>query len=288
MSEEVVETPNPPDDVETEAAALAVEMSGNRMVPLSALIGAKRELKTVRKELDDLKPVAARTKEIEEKLEAASPIIAAVQTNPRLMAEALRVVKGTPATSSRVEQPTEEDDPDAAETAETLGLFLADGSPDLVRARKTLNILDKRHGRQTEERLRPLAGSVLGSRAEQNVARALSLTDDDGVPLATRESIEEAVKLLGGPNAPMLANPQVADLLVTVASGLDRRQKRTPKAPDEPVYLERQGGGRRASAPAIDATLQAALERTGIKTDDAVKSISRLEHIGRKGVELGS
>lgn len=289
MSEEpVVETPQDDAAIEAEAASLVADPAEEKADKVkNALITAKKALRDANRRVKELEPIAARSKEIEEKLEAASPIIAAVQTNPKLMAEAIRVVKGTAATSTRVEQPTEDDDPEAAEIAETLGLFLSDGTADLVRARKTLNVLDKRHGRQTNDIMRPFAGAVLGSRAEQNIAHVVNQTRDDGAPLATKESIQEAIALLGGPQSRLLADPGVADVLITMAVGLDGRKGRTPKAPDEPVYMERQGGGRRVSAPVIDDTLKAALERTGIKADDAAKSIGRLDHIGRKGVELG-
>jgi hypothetical protein len=276
-----------PDDVDTEASALAVEMGGNKMVPLSALIGVKRELKARSKELDDMRPIAARATEIEEKLNLASPFINALNTSPQLRAEAARIVEGKP-TSARVEQPTEQDDPDAVSLAEEMGLMLGDGvTPDVVKGRRLLNVLDKRHGRQTAEQLRPLAGSVLGSRAEQNVAFAMQQTRDDGAPLATRESIQEAVTMLGGPNAPLLANPQVADVLITMAVGIDGRKGRSPKVPDEPIYVERQGGRRVSREPVMDDGLKAALERTGVKIADAEASIGKLVHVGRRGVEFG-
>lgn len=289
MSEEVATEPVVDDD-----AALVAEVEELTQSPSeqqadrvkNALIAAKKELRTANRRVKDLEPVAARATEIEERLNAASPIISAVQANPKLMAEALRVVKGETRTSSAsTDQP--DDDPDAAEFAESLGLYLADGvTPDVARARRGMAVMDKRSGRFMEERIKPIAGSVLGARAEQNVRAALAQTDADGVPLATAESIREAVKQLGPQAASLLANPDVADHVVTVAMGLDRRFNRTPKPVDEPIYLER-NGGRRAAESVMDPTLKAALERTGIKEKDAAASINRLQHVGRRGVELG-
>lgn len=289
MSEEEVVTPDPNDDTEIteEVKALVGEEASKDAKVLSALIGAKKALRASERRVKELEPVANRSREIEDKLEAASPYIAAIANNPRLKAEALRAVTGTRTTGERVEQPTEDEDPDAAAVAEELGLYQSDQStPDIARARRVLNRLDQRNGRQTDERIRPFAGAVLGSRAETTLNRIAALTDDNGTPLATIESINEVASKLP---RHLLANEDVAELVLNSAIGIDRRKGRTPKPQDEPVFLERQGGRRVARSETIDEGTRASLERLGISEKDYAASSKRLEEgvQNRRGIALG-
>lgn len=277
----------PPDDTELDASEVVTDAQGNKTVSLSTMLKYKREAKANGKRLKELEPIAARVTEVEGRLNEASPVINAILTNPRLKAEALRIASGTHATPETRDQP--QDDPDAVAFAEDSGYYLADGQTvDAARARRVLNRLDARHGRQTDARLRPLAGSVLGSRAEQNVARAKAQVDEDGVPLATEESIDEVVRLMGAEGQHLLANPQVVDLVLNNAIGLDRRHRRTPKAVDEPLYMAPSGGGGPRTA-ALTADEKAFAARHGISEKDYQRSTKNLEEgmRQRQGIPLG-
>jgi hypothetical protein len=280
--------PPPTEDaeVETDAASLAVEMGGNKMVPLSALIAAKKAGRAAEKRVKELEPEAARAAEINDRLGKAQPIIDAILTSPKLRAEALRIAQGTRTSDERTDQPDANEDPDAASYAEDAGFYLADGqTPDVARARRVLTRLDQRHGRQTDERIRPLAGVTLGNKADQNLRAIAAMTDDNGTPYATIESIREQAGKLP---AHLLADPAVVDMVLNSAIGLDRRNGRTPKAPEEPLYLERQGGGGRREA-AIDSSTKAQLARLGISEKDYAASSKRLEEgaANRRGITLG-
>lgn len=254
-----------------------------------ALIAAKRDLRSANRRVKELEPIAARATDINTRLDRAAPIIDAIMSNPKLRAEALRSANGTRTSSDATEQP--EDDAEASAFAENVfGFYLADGStPDVARARRAMDLMDRRTGRQTDERIRPLAGMTLGRTAEENVRQALAATDDDGVPLASPESLRETITMLGGPQSPMLANPQVVDLLLNNAIGLDKRKGRTPKAQDEPLYLEQAGSGRGRRSDAIDPELRESFARLGIDEKQGSAAVKRLEEgaIGRKGIALG-
>jgi hypothetical protein len=171
-----------------------------------------------------------------------------------------------------------------------MGFYLADGqTPDIARGKRLLARLDTRHGRQTDDRIRPVAGLLVGSRAESNVQHALAQVDEQGTPLATRESIEDTIKMLGGAQSPLLANPNVVDLILNNAIGLDRRKGRTPKAPEEPLFLDRQSGGRRAT-PTVDAELKKVGARLGLTEKDLATASTNLEQAvtSRRGMVLGS
>jgi hypothetical protein len=291
MSDEVVvDTPSEPDPddeaIVAEVKQLAADPPTAKDKVEAALIATKRELRAANRRMKELEPVAADHATLKKQLDAVQPIINAVVTDPKLRAEAFRIAQGKP-TSERVDQPTEQDDPEAAEIATELGFVLADGStPDLVKARRLLGVMDKRNARNTDERIKPFAGLALNQRAEANLRAAAAMTDDDGVPLATEQSIKEVASKLP---AHLLSSPDVVDLVLNSAIGLDRRNKRTPKAPDEPLYLDRagSGGGRRESA--VDPELAAMFERQGIDPKRGAAAVKRLEDgaVGRKGIALG-
>jgi hypothetical protein len=273
-------------DVEAEASAAAVDDGkGNKMVPVSALISAKKALKAATKAVKELEPIAQRSREVDERLNRAQPVIDAIINNPKLRAEALRISQGTNATADTRAAADPDDDPDASAMAEEFGFYRADGvTPDVERGRRILSRLDTRHGKQTDDRIRPLAGLTLNQKANENLRDAAQMTDPDGTPLATRESIDEVAKQLP---AHLLANPQVLDLVINSAIGLDRRKGRTPKPVEEPLYFERQGSRRRAE-PVVSAQEKATLERLGLTEADYKKSGERLEQSRGRSIVLGS
>lgn len=290
MAEEEVIPPaeEEADEAELEASEVVTDASGNKTVSLSTMLRYKKEAKAATKRIKELEPVASRVTELEGRLNDASPVINAILTNPKLKAEALRIANGTRTTSDAGGQP--EDDPDATAYAEDMGFYLADGATvDAARARRVLDRLDARHGRQTDAKMRPLAGSFLSGKAEQNVQKAIDMTDDNGVPIATPESIQEVVRQMGADGQHLLANPMVIELMLDRAAGIDRRNKRTPKAAEEPLYLESAGGGRGSRASVIDADLKASFARLGINEKDGQAAIKNLEQGARtrSGIALG-
>ena len=280
--------PEADDDVELEASEISTDAKGNKLVSLSAMLRYKKEAKANARRVKELEPIAASATDINERLGKAQPIIDAILTNPRLRAEALRAVNGTRTSNEQTDQP--QNDPDAEQFAEINNMYLPDGQTlDVARAQRSLALMDKRHGRQTDDKMRPLAGTVLGSRADQNVRAAIEATDDDGVPLASEASIRETVAMMGGDGAYLLAKPEVVDMLLNNAIGLDRRKGRTPKAPEEPLYMAPAGGGRGRRTDVIDSDTRAILQRQGISEKDYLASSKRLEEgvANRKGIALG-
>jgi hypothetical protein len=268
MAEEVAvpaaeDLPNADPEADAEAAALATaDANGNKTVPLSALIGVKRANKELEKRIKALEPVAARVTDVEGRLERASPIIEAVINNPKLRAAAMAKTRPS---GEYTEQP--EDDPDAKEWATENDLWTqdADGKSvlDIARAQRQLAIADRRMRRQNEATNRPLAEMVMGSRVDANIQEMYSAKDDDGVPYATQESLNEAISMLGVDGRRLLADPRVKDLILTNAAGIDHRKGRTPKAQEEPLYLETAGGrGRRQAG--LDPDERKFLDKTGM------------------------
>lgn len=273
------------DEAELEASEVVTDEKGNKTVSLSTMLRYKKEARDNAKRIKELEPIAAKQQETATRLDQASPIINAILANPKLKAEALRIANGTRTSADTTEQP--EDDADASAYAEDMGFYLPDGMTlDVARAQRVLARLDQRHGRQTDERIRPLAGVTLGQKAEQHLRAAMAETDNDGTPLATPESIQEVANQLP---RELLANPAVIELVLNSAIGIDKRKGRSPKAQDEPLYFETGGSRGRRNAPTVDPELAAAAKRLGIDEKDLAASNKRLEEgvMNRRGIALG-
>jgi hypothetical protein len=276
------ELPPEEQDEAVELASLAVDDGkGGKMVPLSALIGSKKTQRELQKRIKELEPVAARVTEIGGQLEQAQPIINAILSDPTLRARALKAAGGGD-TRTSADTTEQSDDPDLIAFAEDAGYYLADNTtPDTARAKRQMDRFLKASGRQTDERIKPLAGVTLNARATENIRGALTATDADGTPWASRESIEEVVKQLP---RELLADPQVTELILNTAIGVDRRKGRTPKPPDEPLFLERQGGRIQREAP-LSSQERDFLKKTGISEKEYRQSSEQLA-TGR-AIELG-
>lgn len=282
--------PNPPapDDTDeaVELASLAVDDGkGGKVVPLSALIGSKKELKALRGRVKELEPVAARVSELDGKLSQAQPIINAVLANPKLMAEALRIAGGGAPSRETTVQPT--DDVDARDHAEDMGWYLGDGhTPDIARGRRVLDRQAKAVRQVAEEVVRPLGAVTLHDRAERNIQNAIRQTDDNGVPYATEQSIREVAARLP---QNLLASPEVVELMLDNAAGVDRRNKRTPKAQEEPLFLESAGGRGRPRDAALDSDTRRMLERVGLTEAEYRAGGAKAETAAstRRGIVLG-
>lgn len=268
-----------------EAGAQSDPNTGKKMVtiPLGTLVGLKKTAREGKGKIKELEARTAHAAELEQRLEQASPIINAVLNDPNLRASALRAANSTRPSGDSTAQPQ---DADAVALAEEYGFYLADGiTPDAARGQRVLSRIRSTAQSIAEETVRPLAGITLNGKAEANIAAAMAATDDDGVPLATPESIRETAKMLP-PH--LLANPQVVDLVINNAIGMDRRQRRTPKAPDEPLYLSTQSR-RGPAGPILTASDRAFLARNGISEKDYLRSVKNLEQgvSGRRGITLG-
>lgn len=279
--EEVVDQSATPDAddlaIAEEVAALSTDTTATDGKPHSKLVAGviarEKQIRAQNKRIKELETVAARVTDVDGRLNQAQPIIDAILNNPKLRAEAMRIAsgEGTRTSTANTEQP--EHDQEATEHAEDYGMYLSDGTtPDTARARRALNRIAGITGRQTDERMRPLAGGFLGEKADQHLREALREVDEDGVPLASEQSIREVWKTLP-PH--LLANPDVVTIAVNNAIGLDRRNRRTPKAPVEPLYVEGQTT-RRTPKSTVSAEDRAWAERNGLKPEDLERAAEKL------------
>jgi hypothetical protein len=257
-----------------------VKVGEQRMVPVSELIRVRKESKTFRKELETLRPQIERANAVSAQLEQLQPVLETIQRMTPQQREALATGKlpspaGTP-------QPS--DDVEARELAEDLGLIAQDGSLDIARARKRLDKDNTRFQRMLQEAVAPVRQSAAHQQAAALKAQAFDIKDATGMPMATRESINEAYSMLP---PELAAQPNVAMVAIGTAMLIDRMRGRTVKAPEPdygaPLYSEPVAGRRGQGLSAEDKAIAG---KVGLSEKDLTDTIGKLQNSGGRGVRL--
>lgn len=241
--EEERPAPPPPDDDTDDAADLlnmVQDVNGKKVVGLDQLIEHRKANKAQKKEIADLKAKVESYAGIEERLGKVLPIAEAVEKDPRLAADIKAALDGT-----RRSQPVADvvnDDAEALEIAQTMNLITQDKDGkdvwDVGRAKRVLDISSARAEKRMKPQIDAATEASFSMRGEQNLAALYRMETPSGELVASDESIKEVLKESQMP-VRMLADPRVARTVGLMAAGLDREKGRTPKAPIEPMYLER-------------------------------------------------
>lgn len=208
-------TPAPQETAPEDDAPDAIEVAGQRVVPLSALQSARAEAKA-------LKEQAQRASELEARLRELEPYAQFVQNNRDLLIQ--RTAPEPPPAQSAPQV-----DPDALEMARLMDFYKPDGSLDVDRGAKALSVLEKRSERIADERVKPIIRQTHQDQAQQNFQRALQIKDANG----ETPSLESLQAVWSTMPPELVADPRVAGVLAATALGLDRM--RTPRKPSVPV-----------------------------------------------------
>jgi hypothetical protein len=250
--------PEPPAEPEE---ADAVDVAGQKHVPLSALIEERKQKQTLKAKADQYDQVVGYVNSVK-------PYIEFLQANPNLMTRA----QEAPPTPAATTQPV---DPDAEELARTLDLYTADGKPDVVRGQKLLQKIDKAAETRSQAAIKPLQESTTRERSGFMYQRALVTKAPDGRAVdrtvldaiwsrtdPTITSTEEGaagivamalgLQLMQGGQAPPVVTPPSTPPLVTEAPG-GRTTNRAPlsaldqsiaklRGLDDKTYAERSRG----------------------------------------------
>ena len=258
--------------------AVEVTPGGEKMVPLSALISARQEIK-------QLKPLAKKATESEAELNQLRPYAEFVKANQQLL---------QPQIQPPVQQSTEPD-PELVDFARTIELYdPATGQPDTKRASKILERTNKQAAVIAQQAIAPLQDQSNESRAVTNLNTVLASKDAHGQPI-TSETVTAVMGQLAqglmrqghqNPRAEMLrllADPQVAELIIDksyrLQSANGRPAQLVPK-PGPALEVETAGGSERVNLSEHSKRL---MRDAGISEKDAVESAKRYKP-GRSNV----
>jgi hypothetical protein len=262
-----------------EGLVQTVKVGDQQMAPVSEVIRYRKEARAAKKELDALKPQIEQARQIGQRLQDVQPILDRLQSMTPQQREAL--------SSGRIASPEgthqAADDVEAREIAEDYGLISQDGSLDIARARKILNKNKEAIRQGVEQAVGPIRQNTAQQQAASLRQQAVGVTDANGVPLASQESIKEAYDMLP---AELAAQPNVAMVALGTAMLIDRMRGRTVKASQtyaDPIYSEPAAGRRGGSSITADDRAMAA--KVGLTDKDLTAAVTALQRGGNVPME---
>jgi hypothetical protein len=249
-----------------------VKVGEQQMAPVSEVIKYRKQAKALQKQLTELQPQIESARQVGQRLQEVQPILERLQNMTPQQREALA--------SGRLPSPEgtshAAEDIEAREVAEDYGLIAQDGSLDISRARKIIDKNNQRIQRGVEQAVGPMRQSSAQQQATSIRQQALGVTDSNGVPLATPESIHEAYAMLP---AELAAQPNVAAVAIGTAMLIDRMKGRTVRAPQPdygaPLYSEPAAG--RRSGPSLTAEDRAMAAKVGLSDKDLTAAVTALQ-----------
>lgn len=248
------EPPPPPEPPAEPEEADAVEVAGQKHVPLSALIEERQKAKALKQKADQYDQTVGYVNSIR-------PYIEFLQANPNLMTRTAE----QPPTPVATTQPVDEH---AAELARTLDLYTAAGEPDVVRAQKLQKIIDRTAETRSQEAVKPLQESTTRERSGYMYQRALATKAPDG-----REVNRQVLDAIWSRLDPSItATEEGAAGVVALALGLNVMQGgQAPHAiapPANPPLVTEAPGGRVVNRAPLSALDQSIAKLRGLNDKD--------------------
>ena len=236
----------PPDPQEAEA----VEVGGEKMVPLSVLLETRREAKA-------LKEAAARGQAAEQYAAQAKPYMDFLAANPHILQQG----SNTPAPAGV--------DPEVEALARELDLYTPKGELDTARASKIIDRQQRIAQQAAAAAVQPVKQSAAQQQSAANFQRAAAVKLPDGSTVDPNA----LAQVWAGMPAELSADPQVATVLLAVAAGASRFNGRQTVQPPgrPPLFTEDTGGGPRAK-PTLTALDKRVIAARGMKEDDYAKA----------------
>jgi hypothetical protein len=208
----------------------AVEVAGQRLVPLAALQSARAEAKTLREQ-------AERAVQLEAQWREAQPYVEFLRNNRDLL-----IQRQQPEPTPAPQAP--QADPDALEAARLMDFYKPDGTPDTDKGARWLALQEKRAERIADARVRPILQQTAQDQAAINFQRALQIKDANG----ETPSLESLQAVWQAMPPDLVADQRVAGVLAATALGLDRMRnprKATVPTPPPALVTENSGGNPR-------------------------------------------
>lgn len=260
-----VSTNPEPDDKELEHDAIEVPAPAGkqRVVPLDVAIKERKQARDLKARVTELEAKAKELDGLNAQLAPLAPVLTKLLQQPELIPQ---IVNGTVQTKDTKPQP--EDDAEAREMAETVGLYTATGELDIARGRKVLDKVERLAGKRAEAIVEPVRATGIAQQATAVRTWCQTVKFKDGRQPASQESIREVLSRT--PDAD-LVKPGMAEMVLTLAAGIDTQHGRAanPRS-SEPVFVEN-SGGRSPGSRNMSEMERAAARARGISDDKWAK-----------------
>lgn len=242
--------PEPTAEVDPATLAVEVDQGGQRVphVPLSAL---REERERVSKERTQRQALEQEVVQLRQEAQANAPLMDFLRNNPVVL-EAMQTGR-----RPQSAQPTPED-LEALEWARDYDLYDAQGQPDVARAKRMIERIDRR----ADRKVAPIQQNAAQQRSDLHLQQALAARDDRGRPFARPETIRT---LWSSMPPELTADPRVAQTLLQTARGQDFDYLAgLPQAPANPPIHSEAPGGALPPAESISEHEQRAARDRGV------------------------
>jgi hypothetical protein len=230
--------PEPPADPDAHEPEGTADVAGQKMVPLSALVEARREKAALKQKAEQYDQTIGYVQQVR-------PYIDFLQANPGLMTRTQQETSPTPTTTT---QPVDEN---ATELARTLDLYTATGEPDVKRAQKIQKMIQVTAKAEATAEVEPLRESTVRERSGFMYQRALVTKAPDGRTV-DRHTLD---RLWTNTDPKISATEEGAAGIVAMALGLQLMQGTAAPIPAAtqalapPLHTEAPGGRTPNRAP---------------------------------------
>lgn len=249
---ESAQTPEHPAEADKPAEVDAVEVAGQRYVPLAAL-------KAERQQRQELAKVAERLPQLEAFVNENRAYIEFLKANPDFL-------RRPPAQEAPKATEAPKDDPAALELARTLDLYDANGNPDVARAAKIKAVVAQTAEERAKQLVQPFEQQQTQAKAVNNYRYVVTAAQQAGV---SKEIVDflwtESMKQPDGMK--VWADEGNARSMALLAIGANTAyQQQQPKkpaveAPAPPVFTEPSGGNPRTRPSLSGLEARVAKER---------------------------
>lgn len=259
--------PEPGADDSKPAEVEAVEVAGQKYVPLAGIVNERKQRQAAERSAAELQ---AKVQQLEQHYSQIAPYAEILRNNPQL----LNPRQPAPAVADP------QDDPDLVDLAQALELYDPQtGKPDVKKAEKIRNLQRKEAERVAQTSVQPFQQQALQSQVSQNYAMALQAKTPDGEPLnrAVFDDLwRQAAAEPGGLQT--LSDPRSVMALVLMAKGAAAWTQGPRVAAPGPALETEASGGNPRTRPSLSAIEERIASDKGVspsKWAERVKSFQR-------------
>lgn len=234
-----------------------VDQRGQQVVPLAKLLQIKDEAKATKAELETLRQEADQYKQFAQQF---GPYAQLLQQRPELVQ--MLTGQGQP---PKAEAPQPQYDPEAEAIAREFDLYTPQGQPDLARAQRFLERIDKRFDGRVSQAIRPVQETALQTRATALRSEAANYLTRTGY--AKPQTFDKVASMLP---PELQANEEVMRLVMVIARGLDGSPPPTGERVERGGYeapLTTEAAGRRGGPPALSEMEQRIAAQRGVSPE---------------------
>lgn len=210
----------------------AVEVGGQKYVPVGALISERKQRQAAEKE-------AAKVADLESYARDSKPYVEFLKANPGFLAQR----QPQPPSGPQPDQP----DPQSEQLAKTLDLYTPEGKPDVARAATIRHMMTTTAQQIAQQTIAPIHERTAQEESARNFYVALGYKDPSG--RSPRQ--ETLVSLWKSMSPQQTADKNVAAILTATALGMDYSQGKPAIQPPAQPPLISEGPGNTPRRPAL-------------------------------------